>query len=131
MTQQELQFGAPMDPVAHCEWCGGTYKPYRRALSTQRFCGPSCSDSWHNTKRTKPDVLALRQSKRRTSKCERMLLRLREGPATTWELMGLGGAGFSSRLAELRRGKHDGVRYRISCEEREDHGVYTLENSDD
>ena len=38
---------------------------------------------------------------------EAMLARLRQGPATTFDLMMIGGAGFSSRLAELRRDGHN------------------------
>jgi hypothetical protein len=51
-----------------------------------------------------------------------MLERLRLGPATTFELMALGGAGFSSRLAELRRAGHNIP----SPEMHEDFGVYRL-----
>jgi hypothetical protein len=39
---------------------------------------------------------------RRENRAQKMLSRLQTGPATTWEMMQLGGAGFSSRLRELR-----------------------------
>jgi hypothetical protein len=42
----------------------------------------------------------------RETRAARMLARLRQGPATTFDLMMLGGAGFSSRLKELRRAGH-------------------------
>jgi hypothetical protein len=50
-----------------------------------------------------------------------MLERLKCGPATTWDLMQIGGAGFSSRLHELREAGR-----RIDCERHEDYAVYTL-----
>ena len=38
----------------------------------------------------------------RETACRRILERLESGPATTWEMMQLGGSGFSSRINELR-----------------------------
>jgi hypothetical protein len=64
---------------------------------------------------------ASRVALKREGKRERMLARLRQGPARTIDLMLLGGSGFSSRLKELRRDGH-----RITCEEHEDGAVYTL-----
>jgi hypothetical protein len=61
------------------------------------------------------------QSARRASKAQKMLERLKCGSATTWELMQIGGAGFSSRLHELR-----GAGHRINCEQHEDGAVYRL-----
>jgi hypothetical protein len=64
---------------------------------------------------------ANRVSLKRAGKRELILERLRIGPLNTLQLMLLGGSGFSSRLAELRRDGH-----RIDCEEHEDGAVYTL-----
>lgn len=64
-------------------------------------------------------------ARKREGKRERMLERLKCGSATTWELMSIGGSGFSSRIAELREAGH-----RIDCEEHEDGAVYTLEPED-
>jgi len=50
---------------------------------------------------------ANKQETKRNGRRERMLARLQAGPATTFELMALGGAGFSSRLNELRRAGHN------------------------
>jgi hypothetical protein len=46
--------------------------------------------------------LASRVSQQRQGKRERMLARLRQGPATTWEMNQIGGSGFSARINELR-----------------------------
>jgi hypothetical protein len=61
------------------------------------------------------------QSAKRASKAQKMLDRLKCGSSNTWELMQIGGAGFSSRLHELREAGH-----RIDCEQNEDYAVYTL-----
>lgn len=63
------------------------------------------------------NAVALKRDGRRA----RMLDRLRCGPATTLEMMMLGGAGFSSRLHELREAGH-----RITCVEQDDGAIYTL-----
>jgi hypothetical protein len=60
--------------------------------------------------------------RKRAGRAAQMLERLRRGPATTWELMQLGGAGFSSRLRELRNAGH-----RIVAEGGPDEWVYRLE----
>ena len=64
---------------------------------------------------------ASRVAQKRASKAARMLERLRCGPATTFDLMMLGGAGFSSRLHELREAGH-----RIECEQGEGGATYRL-----
>ena len=67
-----------------------------------------------------------RARRKRESRAARMLARLKCGPATTLEMMTLGGAGFSSRLHELREAGH-----RITCEQHVHEGsewaIYTLE----
>ncbi len=50
-----------------------------------------------------------------------ILARLKMGPTPTFELMMIGGSGFSSRLAELRREGHRIVAKRI-----EHHAMYVL-----
>jgi hypothetical protein len=66
---------------------------------------------------------ASKQETKRNGRRERMLARLQAGPATTWELMQIGGAGFSSRLNELRRAGHN-----IPAPEmREDFAIYHIE----
>lgn len=64
---------------------------------------------------------ANRVSLKRQGRAFRILDRLRQGPARTWDLMMLGGAGFSSRIRELRVMKYD-----IRCEQDEDGATYTL-----
>jgi hypothetical protein len=44
---------------------------------------------------------------KRECRRERMLTRLRSGPVSTWEMMMLGGPGFSSRLREPRNEGHN------------------------
>lgn len=65
---------------------------------------------------------ANRESLKRLGRRERILARLQEGSARTWELMALGGSGFSSRLKELRNDGH-----RIVCIPDEDGATYRLE----
>jgi hypothetical protein len=64
--------------------------------------------------------------RKRESRAARMLARLKCGPATTLEMMTLGGAGFSSRLRELRNAGH-----RITCEQHVHEGsewaIYRIE----
>jgi hypothetical protein len=59
---------------------------------------------------------------KRTSKRLLILGRLQKGSARCYELMQIGGSGFSSRIAELRRAGHV-----IRCYEDEDGGTYVLE----
>ena len=83
------------------------------------YCSKECAQ-----KPLRREVLPTQNavSQKREGKRERMLARLKAGRASTWDLIQIGGSGFSSRLAELRR---DG--WKITCEEREDGAVYTLE----
>lgn len=73
-------------------------------------------------RRTEFAPTAAAVARKREGKRERMLARLKSGPATTWELLLLGGAGFSSRLRELRDEGH-----RIECEEHDEGATYRLE----
>jgi len=60
-------------------------------------------------------------SLKRQGRAFQILDRLRQGPARTWDLMMLGGAGFSSRIRELRVSG-----FQIECEQDEDGAVYRL-----
>ena len=118
-----------------CQWCGRPFTPYPRRAAVQRFCSESCRvwaykhlclpapevgpkpSGWTQAQRELSAHLQRRESRK-----ARMLARLQQGPATTWELMQLGGSGFSSRLTELKRENH-----RIVCENHLDGAVYRLE----
>lgn len=52
---------------------------------------------------------------------QRIVARLRQGPATTWQLAQVGGIRFGARLDEL---KAAGMRW--DREDRADHSVYTM-----
>ncbi|NNM31961.1 MAG: hypothetical protein HKO53_02795 [Gemmatimonadetes bacterium] len=121
-SQLILPAGIPPNPARRCEWCGATYEPYSRRASVQRYCGRSCADeAWSAVKRAKRS--------KRTTRGERILARLREGPATTGDLMAIGGSGWRSRLQELRDGKVDRVEHEVRTESHGDYAVYTLEVS--
>lgn len=129
-----------------CVHCGGRFFPRQK---NQDHCSRDCYDRWYNSRRpavrTHPELRqraldfdapsgwtpAQRElsahMRRRESRKARMLVRLQQGEATTWELMQIGGSGWRSRLYELREdGKRDG--YRIPPpENRLDYAVYRLE----
>lgn len=63
-------------------------------------------------------------SLKRQGRAFQILDRLRQGPARTWDLMMLGGAGFSSRIRELRVSG-----FQIECTQDEDGAVYRLISS--
>jgi hypothetical protein len=96
---------------------------YRTAPEPPLFASVADSASCASTAASRREFLPTQanQSARREGKRELILERLRIGPLNTLQLMLLGGSGFSSRLAELRRDGH-----RIDCEEHEDGAVYTL-----
>ena len=73
------------------------------------------------------DLFGLREGKKRHSKASKMLELLKRGPVQTWDLMRVGGAGFSSRLREIRTGQVDGVKHTVSVEQHEDFAIYRLE----
>ena len=128
------QIGEQRGPLKHCS-CG-TY--FWQGKWNQEYCSPRCRNRSYNASHpvTRQKVLTFgapaigtpthREQRaaldRRESRKARMLARLRQGEATTWELLQLGGAGFSSRLKELRREGH-----RITCENRLEYAVYSLE----
>lgn len=81
------------------------------------YCSRRCKDEAYN--RAHPVVRQQRLDftpaaselahalRNRETRAQKMLARLRLGPASTFDLMMLGGAGFSSRLKELRRAGHE------------------------
>ena len=115
-----------------CPVCG---IPYEVRRTGQRYCSAVCKDREYN--RMHPVVRQARLDftpaaselahalRGRETKAERILARLKQGPATTWELAMTGGIRFGARLLELRRAGH-----RITTEEREDHAVYRLEGGE-
>lgn len=112
-----------------CPVCGIQYEVRR---SNQRYCSSTCKDTAYN--RAHPVARQARLDftpasselahavRGRESKAARILARLRQGPATTWELAQAGGIRFGARLLELRRAGH-----RITTVEHADHAVYSLE----
>ena len=100
-----------------------------------RHCSRRCKDRAYNAahpvKRQQPDQPRLdftpaaselaHAVRGRETKAQRIVARLRQGPATTWELGQVGGFRFSARLQELEA---RGLRY--EREDRADHSVYTM-----
>ena len=66
--------------------------------------------------------LASREENHRSGQRAAILARLRFGPAPTWELNQIGGSGFSSRIAELRKSG-----FQIKAVRIERHAMYRLE----
>jgi len=100
----------------------------RRGLE-RRFCSDICRVRAWSLKHPRLGVqprlefgpTASAQENGRLGRRERILARLRHGSATTREMMMLGGAGFSSRIRELRVAGHE-----IAVEMNEDGAVYRL-----
>jgi len=109
---------------AFCERCGTPIE----ATHGRRFCGDRCRLlHWALQQETPQRRLefgptAAKVENKRSGKRAAILARLESGPARTWDLMLLGGAGFSSRIRELRVEGH-----RIECEQDEDGALYTLD----
>jgi hypothetical protein len=116
-----------------CEWCRGTL-----AGKQEHWCSDACRwrawDAANPRQRAIDWTPAAREHgaalDKRESKGQRILARLKEGPATTMELARVGGIRFGARILELRQAGH-----RIT---REDHrhagdewSTYTLEGSHD
>lgn len=121
----------PVGPQAghSCEVCG---KQITR--SSAYWCSRRCKDTAYNrahpvTRQARldftPAASELAQALRgRETKAQRILARLRQGPATTWELARITGR-FSARLEEMKK---RGLRYerqdfKVSGNE---HSVYTM-----
>lgn len=115
---------------AACLECGSTFRRNPCHANEHRFCRPSCRAKWHREHKTArqtrldftPAASELAHALRgRETKAQRIVARLRLGPATTWELAKAGGMRFSARLGEL---KAKGLRY--EREDHADHSVYTM-----
>ena len=108
--------------------CGQMFAERR---ADQRYCSKRCKDTAYNrahpvTRQARldftPAASELAHALRgRETKAQRILARLRQGPATTLELAQVGGFRFSARLQELEA---KGLRY--DREDRADHSVYTM-----
>ena len=123
MGQLVLELASETAPIrsAVCPVCKATYEPYARRKAAQKTSGASAcrAELWRRYR--------LRQDGKRATKAQRMLARLREGPATTLELMAVGGSGWRSRLQEVRDGRADGECHEVRGESHGDWWVYTLE----
>lgn len=109
--------------------CGLTFQPRRR---NQRYCCIRCADRAYNT--ANPPVRQARLDftpaaseqahalRGRETKAQKILARLKEGPANSLELLRVGGIRYSARIHELRQQGH-----RIETEEHAEWAVYTLE----
>ena len=110
-----------------CEVCG---KP--RSPKSDFWCSRRCKDTAYNrahpvTRQARldftPAASELAHAVRgRETKANRILARLRQGPANSLELLRVGGIRYSARVFELRAQGH-----RIVTEEHADFAVYTLE----
>ena len=119
MTQGTLFQAVPSrSKDTHTCWeCGALFEPYKRARG-QLYCSAEC--------RTKHWKVDRGQAVRETSKltrAEKILLRLRQGPATGLELLQAGGGTrYGARVHDLReRG------YRIVTETEGEWPTYRLE----
>lgn len=112
-----------------CERCGTAYEPYSRRSAFQRFCGASCRTASFRGVQARLDFTPAASEhaqalRGRETKAQRILARLRIGPATTWELQRITGR-FSARLQELEeRGlRYDRQDFKAAGSE---HSVYTM-----
>lgn len=113
--------------VNGCEVCGKPKSP-----RSDFWCSRRCKDAAYN--RTHPVTRQARLDftpaaselahavRGRETKAERILARLRQGPANSLELLRVGGIRYGARLHELRRQGH-----RIETEEHAEWAVYRLE----
>lgn len=113
-----------------CLECGREFPVYARHAKDHGFCKPACRAKWHRDhpgqRRLEFLPTADRQAKKRLGRREAMLARLRAGSVRTWELMSLGGSGFSGRLHEIREQiRREGLTVR--CIEDEEGATYRLE----
>lgn len=111
----------PLQPNL-CGICG-------RALSGKQkeWCSDGCKwkawDAKHPRLDFTPAASQLAHAVRgRETRAQRILARLRQGPATSQQLLAVGGLKYGARLLELRRAGH-----RIVTEEHPEYAVYTLE----
>lgn len=72
-----------------------------------------------------PRKVTARVAARLTGRARRIMDRLYEGPAETFELWRVGGSGMSARINELRN-ELERFGWEIACVEREEGATYTL-----
>lgn len=114
-------------------WCYcGASIPDRRRWRGATYCSARCKDKAYNE--THPVARQARLDftpasselahalRGRETRAQRILARLRQGPASSQELLRVGGLRYSARVFELRRAGH-----RISTVEHADHAVYSLD----
>ena len=115
--------------VLPCEECG---RPFECARGDRRYCGPRCYHAAYNRAHPvsrqprldfTPAASQLAHAVRgRETRAQRILARLQQGPATSQQLLAVGGLRYGARLLELRRAGH-----KITTEEHPEYAVYTLE----
>ena len=96
-----------------CQHCGVIFQARQRK---QLYCSPHCSDAGYNfrrpvTRQARLDFTPAASEhahalRGRESKAQRILARLRQGPASTLDLARVGGIRFGARILELRRAGH-------------------------
>lgn len=105
MAEQMLLQAVPSRSVGAntCPECLEPFEPYKRAEGYQRYCGQDCRvRAW---KREHGQLKAVEP--RPATRAERILARLRQGPATGLELLKAGGGTrYGARLLELRDAGH-------------------------
>jgi hypothetical protein len=79
----------------HCARCGGDFDPYSRAAAYQKYCSHACRQrAW----------LREKASGDKRTRAEKVLERLRQGPATGLELLKAGGGTcYRDQVRALRR----------------------------
>ena len=100
----------------HCGDCGAAFEPYSRADGYQKYCSHTCRQrAWKREQ-------SVQNSDKGPTRGERILARLRRGPATGIELLQAGGGTrYGARVLELRqRG------YEIETDRGGDWPVYRL-----
>lgn len=128
-TQADATMAIGSVATLPCRFCGDPLPQARRHGSERLYCSPQHRmAAWD---RDNPRIIgqrrlefapeASRQSLKREGRRERILARLRLGPARTWEILSLGGSGMSSRLRELRESG-----FQIECEQDEEGATYRL-----
>jgi len=81
--------------MRECPQCRALFEPYKRAEGRQVFCSPACRKwAWEGRPVQNRDKL---------TRAERILARLRQGPATGLELLKAGGGTrYGARIKNLR-----------------------------
>ena len=112
-----------------CPQCGIWWEIRR---TNQRYCSEVCKNRAYNASHPvvrqarldfTPAARELGAALRgRETKAQRILDRLKQGPANSLELLRVGGIRYSARIHELRKQGH-----RIETEEHAEWAVYTLE----